>query len=433
MFIRFTIFAAAFFIMVNAMAVAGPKAVIGIEKLDFGTVKSGEIAEKTVPLRNDGDAPFTILRTNSSCPCVVFEKPSAELSVVKPGATVNLPIQYDPKDRVGPQGAVVAIMTDDPENPALTLDVTAFVEALVVVRPPNGITWGYVKRGDAIGKTLDIAPGNVNNDIELVDITSSHPGVTITTEKKTDGDERKIVASFTIGPDVPLGRFEATITARVRVGAEAAEIKLPLHGDIIGDLLVTPPAIISPQIAYTLGQRISEITVRASDENAEPPKLLGAMAVGSVKATVIKTANAKAHMIAVHVGDNVNAGPQSGTVYVMTDSNDQPITAIPVYFRMGETVRAEPAVVALKAGAKQRVTVHPASGDTLKIVNIGFEDDIISVNVVQSEQINSESPAAVEITAFAPVKSDRQSSIVVIETDVPGGSRVYVPVAIQSE
>jgi hypothetical protein len=421
------------FILLNAFAHAAPKAVIAIEKLDFGTVKSGEIAEKIVPLRNDGDAPFTILRTNSSCPCVIFEKPSAELSVVKPGLTINLPIKYDPKDRVGPQGAVVAIMTDDPANPALTLDIAAFVEALVVVRPPNGITWGYVKRGNTIGKTLDIAPGNVKNDIELVDIKSSNPGVNVTIEKKTEAEERKIIASFTISPEVPLGTLEATITARVRVGTEEAEIKLPMHGEIIGDLLVTPPAIISPQIAYTLGQRISEITVRASEENAEPPKLLGAMAVGSVKATVIKGANAKAHMIAVHVGENVNAGPQSGTVYVMTDSKDQPITAVPVYFRMGESVRAEPAAVAVEAGAKQRVALRPASGEKLKITNIGFEEEIVNVEVVQPEPANADTPAAIEITALAPAKPDRLSSIVVIETDAPGGSRVYVPVAIRPE
>lgn len=430
---RFWLSATFLLIASNFSSLAAPKAVIAIEKLDFGTVKSGEIAEKVVPLRNDGDAPFTILRTNSSCPCVIFEKPSAELSIVKPGATINLPIKYDPKDRVGPQGAVVAIMTNDPEKPALTLDVAAFVEALVVVRPPNGITWGYIKRGDAIGKTLDIAPGNAKNDIELVDIESSHAGVAIKTEKKVQGDERKIVASFTISPDVPLGTLEATITARVRVGTEEAEVKLPMRGEIVGDLLVTPPAIISPQIAYALGQRISEITVRASDESAEPPKILGAMAIGSVKATVIKAANTKAHIIAVHAGDNVNAGPQSGTVYVMTDSKDQPITAIPVYFRMGDSVRAEPATVALTAGSKQRIALRLSTKDKLKITNIGFEEDVVKVEVVEPEQVNADSPAAIEITAHAPAKLDRQTTIVVVETDAPGGSRVYVPVAIKSE
>lgn len=412
---------------------AGPKAVLGIEKLDFGTILRGDIGEKTIPLRNDGDAPFTILRVNASCPCVLFDKPPVDKATVQPGATIQLPIRYDSKDRVGPQGAVVAIMTDDPENPALTLDVTAFIEALVVVRPPNGIVWGYVPRGKPIGKTLEFAPGNTKNDIELIDIKSTHPGVSVSTKKETRGNERLIVASFTIAPDVPLGIVEGAIEARVRVAGEEAQITAPLHGEVIGDLLVTPPAIISPQIPHALGQRISEITVRASEEGAPLPKLLGAMAVGAVRAVVVKGAQPNAHTVAVHTADNVGAGPQSGTVYVMTDSKDQPITAIPVYFRMGESVHPEPATVALRGGAKQRVVLRPVTGKELKIVNIGFEEDVVKVEVVQPEQTNADTPAAIEVTALDPTSPDRASTIVIVETDAPGGSRVYVPVAINAK
>jgi hypothetical protein len=292
--------------------------------------------------------------------------------------------------------------------------------------------WGYARRGTRIDKTLEFAPGNAKNDIELIGIKTTHPGIVVTTEKKTRGNERVITATFALAPDAPLGSIEAAIEARVRVAGEEAQITAPLHGEVIGDLLVSPPSIISPQIAHAPGQRISEITVRASVENAPPPKLLGAMAVGDVKAVIVKDKEQNAHTIAVHAGDAAGAGPQAGTVYVMTDSVDQPITAVPVYFRMGESVILEPATVVLKAGMKRQVALRAANGETLKILNIGFEEDIVNVTVVQGEQ-TAAGPAAIEITALAPTKPDRLATIAIVETDAPGGSRVYVPVSIAAE
>ncbi|HRI88427.1 MAG TPA: DUF1573 domain-containing protein [Candidatus Hydrogenedentes bacterium] len=414
-------------------AMAGAKAVLGIEKLDFGTVLRGDVAVSSVPVRNDGDAPFGIIKVNSSCPCVIVEAPTGEKAVVQPGTTYDLPVRYDSKDRIGPQGAVIAIMTDDPENPALTLDVTAFVESLVVVRPPNGIVWGYVPRGNSLNKTLEFAPGNTKNDIELIEISVSHPSVTIATEKKSRGEERFISVSFTIAKDAPLGIIEAQLDARVRVAGEEAQISAPFRGEVIGDVLVSPPAIISPKTAYTLGQRISEITVQPSQSGGTLPKLLGAMATGSVKAFIVESTDDNKHTIAVHAGDNVGAGPQSGVVHVMTDSADQSITSIPVYFRMGASVVAKPESASIRERGKQVVSIARAQGGAMKITNVGFEEDIVAVTIVQAESADPTAPASIEIAPKSPANPDRLSTIVVIETDAPGGARIHVPVAIFPE
>ncbi|MDZ4858603.1 MAG: DUF1573 domain-containing protein [Candidatus Hydrogenedentes bacterium] len=431
-FFRLAGMLSSFVVLLSSPALGAPKAVLGIEKLDFGTVLRGDTAEKTIPIRNDGDAAYTITKVNSSCPCVILEMPPAELAMIAPGATYNLPVRYDSKDRIGPQGAVIAIMTDDPANPALTLDVTAFVESLVVVRPPNGVVWGYVPRGDTINKKLEISPGNSKNDIELIEITVSNPGVRVETEKITRGDERLIVATFTVAPEVPLGILELEVEARVRVAGEEAQIIAPLRGEIIGDVLVTPPAIISPKTAYTLGQRISEITVAPSESGARLPKLLGAMAIGAVKAIIVPTAEGAAvHKIAIHAGDNAGEGPQSGAVYVMTDSADQPVTVIPIYFRMAASVIAEPAILTIKPGETRTVKFSSGLGGPLKITNIGFEQDILTAAVTQSEANDANISASVTVTAQSPANPDRLTSIVVVETDVPGGARVYIPVAVQ--
>jgi hypothetical protein len=427
-----SVFIASFFIAFHSFtprAYAGPKAVIGIDKLDFGKIKRGEFGQKSIPIRNDGDAPFEITKINSSCPCVIVEVPSKAAATVAPGKTYELPVRYDTKDRVGPQGAVIAIMTSDPALPATTIDVTAYVQTLVVARPPNGVLWGYSQRGKKLSKQFEIAPGELKQDIELIGVKVANPGITPIGRKAERGGEHVIQIEFTIGNDVPIGPLDSKIEARVRVNGEEAVVEAPFHGDVIGDILVSPPAIISPKTAYALGQRISEITVRASEDGKRPPELLGAMAVGAVKAVVFKSDDPMAHRIAVHAADNATGGPQSGTIYVMTSSADQPIVAVPVYFRLGDSVVVTPATVSLKSGEKQEVMLQPAAGEKLKIVNIGFEEDVVKLDVTVPEFATGK-PASISISAIAPVKHGRSSTIAVIETDVPGGNRVYIPIAI---
>ena len=412
------------------LAAAAPKATIESDKLDLGTVKRGDVAKATIVVRNEGDAAFQILKIQSSCPCATAEQPTPETAVVKPGGQYIVEVKYDSKDRIGPQAAVIAVMTNDPANPALTVDLTVIVESLLIVRPPNGVIWGMSPRGKELKKTLEFAPGDGKQSIELLEISVQHPGVQVRTQKIDRGGENVIVAHFTLSADVPLGALDSTIDARVLIGGEEAKGRAPFHGDVIGEGLVSPPSIISPKTAYALGQRISEITVQSSTGGAAPA-LLGAMAVGPLRAVIMKTDDAKAHTIAVHVADDVPAGAQSGTVYVMTDSADQPITAIPVYFRAAPVVEVEPPSLILAPGESQTVQLSPVAGATLKIESIAAEDKVVSVTVERDLFASKESPAMLRITAPANPDPAMLTTIVAVTTDLPGGKRVHIPIAIR--
>ncbi len=424
--------------MASAASYGAPRLVTDSYNLDLGRLRGGVVADKIVTLRNEGDQPLEIQKIQSSCPCLTVVAP--EQPTIAPGGSLALTFQYDTKDAVGERQASIAIDTNDPKEPVAVFELKVFVDVLMLARPPEGILWGAAPRGhELIGKNrvLTLMPGVDKKDIELIDIHVEHPGVQVKTEKEKQTDDRwRIKARFTIAPDVPLGRLSTFVVARARVGDEEASVRLPLQGEVIGDVLVAPPSILSaPKLSYRKGDRISEIMVRSSLENTPPPDILGVVAVGPISTVIHKFAQENKHIIAVHAGTAARPGPQGATVYVMTDSRDQPITSIPVHFIIAPEVAAEPATVVLTpvpgAPASQSVAIKSVSGSTLTIKDVRFESDIISVQVTAGQQTDTEHPASIAITADRLPDPTRRATLINVVTDSAAAPELLVPVLLR--
>jgi hypothetical protein len=278
---------------------------------------------------------------------------------------------------------------------------------------------------------LIIAPGDISKDIELLGVTASVPGITIASEKVEGRDGRFIRLTFTLNDDLPLGTLNALLTARVRVGAELTNLSIPFRGGVLGDLFVAPAAIISPKTAYTQGQRISEITVRSSIGRIAP-SIVGAMAVGPVRAIIGRQASSDRHVIGVYAAENAPGGPQSATVYIMTSSKDEPIVAVPVYFRMGWPVICEPDRLVLHEndGAKQ-IHIRRLNGGAVSVTKLRYEPDSLRAHIVQvAVQAGSRQSAIVSVEPAAALNAEKRSTILVVETDVPGAERLTIPVLV---
>jgi hypothetical protein len=314
--------------------------------------------------------------------------------------------------------------------PAVVTDLRVFVDALVVIFPPDGVHWGLAPRGFPLTKDLMIAPGDIRKDIELLSVACSVPGVIIESEKVEQADRRFIRLTFALDPGLPLASLDAQLTARVRVGEEVADLAIPFRGDVLGDLFLSPPAIISPKTAYAQGQKISEITVRSSTGGIAP-EIVGAMAVGPVRALIDKNGGIDRRVIGVYAAENAPGGPQSGTIYVMTTSKDEPIVAIPIYFRMGSPIACEPEQVVLhEAGSPQEIGIRHLSKGAVGIKGLRFEPDSLYAEIRQATQVAADRPAIVSVGPAAKVNPEKRSTILVIETDVPGAERLTIPVMV---
>ena len=396
----------------------------------MGRVKQGRVSEKPLTVKNLGDSPLVIESLASSCPCATVSPLSQADSTVPPGDSRVLSVRYTADERAGDSGATIEIHSNDPDLPVIVADLNVFIEMPVVIYPPDGVHWGLAPRGFPLNKALMIGPGDIAKDIELMSVRCSVPGVRIESERVEEADRRYLRLTFALGADLPLGSLDAELIARVRVGEEVTDLSIPFRGNVVGDLLLSPPAIVSPKTAYSQGQRISEITVRSSTGGIAP-EVVGAMAVGPVKALIEKKEVSDRHVIGVYAAQNAPSGPQSATVYVMTTSRDEPIVAVPIYFRMGSSVACEPDRLVLhEAGPAREIRVRHLQGGTLRIKNLRFEADSLYAEVREAEQETADRPAIVSAGSARNFNPQKRSTILVIETDAPGAERLIVPVMV---
>ena len=413
-------------------AYAAPALNINATELDLGTVERGNVAKTSVTLTNDGDAPLELKDIKSSCPCTTAELPPPDKRVIAPGASLELPIAYDTTDRYGDVGSTIVLYTNDPKQPTTLVNLGLTVESLVVYSPDTGVAWSLAPRGGTVTTPLTIMAGDETASIELLALSMEKPGVTPNAETTVVNNRSRIEVQFTIDSDVPMGLLENQVHARVRIGDKETTVSVPVRGGIIGDVLITPPAIFSPRTAYRQGARISEITVRSSHPGQSAPELVGVEVVGPLQTEWEANAAEKTYVITVSSASDAPGGPQSGLVYVMTRSADDPIVAVPVYFRSAEPIAARPDHVVLNAGnTTQRINLHHPKNESFKILNINFDPQIVSAKIVPHDASDA-ATAAIDIALAENAQQDeRTSTVVTIETDWPGAEAIAIPVLIR--
>ncbi len=411
---------------------AAPTLTINTTELDLGTVERGTVARTSVTLTNVGDEPLELKDIKSSCPCTTAELPPLNKRVIAPGASLELPIAYDTKDRYGDVGSTIVLYTNDPKQPTTLVNLGLTVESLVVYSPDTGVAWSLAPRGGTVTTPLTIMAGDETASIELLELSMEKPGVTPNAETTVENNRSQINVQFTIDPDVPMGMMENQVHARVRIGEKETTVSVAVRGGIIGDVLITPPAIFSPRTAYRQGSRISEITVRSSHPGQSAPELLGVEVVGPLQTAWKANAAEKTYVITVSSASDAPGGPQSGLVYVMTRSADDPIVAVPVYFRAAEAVAARPDHAVLHAAnPTQRINLHHPTKEPFRILNVHFDPQVVSANIVPPD--TSDAATAVDIALAENAQQDkRTSTVVTIETDWPGAEAIAIPILIRN-
>lgn len=425
---------------------AGPHAAFSTGKLDFGTVRQGEVPEESITITNEGDAPLKIGGVRSSCPCVHVELAASQTSLsIAPGGTEIVLVRYDTAGYYGERAAMIMIETDDPEKPLASIDIEIDIVALVLTNPEQQFNWSMAPRGDEVGGELLYHAGDGSNAIELIEISMEEPTMTVEAGSEETSKGNRIRAKFRVGPDVPLGTLTNRVTARVRVSGEETSITLPVKGEVVGDVLVMPQSIVcAPRLAYERDQPLSEsgIIVRASRPEDPLPEVLGVIAVGPLHAVVHKNvtprggSTADRHIIEVRTAKTVPSGAQGGTLHVMTTSKDQPIVSIPVFFRMGAQCVPDPAQVLLEPTggeeAMRRVVLRDSGGAPFSIRDVKFEEDLLSVEIEQPEAPAAGTPPVLIFRAKSVPSPERMATIVAVVTDLPAEAQVLIPVLIRS-
>ena len=105
-----------------------PRIELETTSLELGEMPNGEIAERVVAVRNDGDAPLVVTSITTSCGCTTA---ALEPMTIAPGESGALRIAFDsgahgPELR-GPLMREVTLVSNDPALPEAVVAVTATI------------------------------------------------------------------------------------------------------------------------------------------------------------------------------------------------------------------------------------------------------------------------------------------------------------------
>ena len=114
----------------------GPRLELSPTVFNFGEVWEGMPARQEFAVKNTGDAPLT-LTLKTYCGCTPVTRPKSPLP---PGESTTFTVSYSTK-RKGPAHKRVTLVTNDPRQPSVGIQVQGTVKALIDAAPSDRIVF----------------------------------------------------------------------------------------------------------------------------------------------------------------------------------------------------------------------------------------------------------------------------------------------------
>ncbi len=112
----------------------GPKIVFENLKYDFGNAKTGEIVKYKYVFRNEGNSDLIIRKTKASCGCTAT---NPEKTLLKKGESSFINAEFNSTGRQGGQHKSITVVTNDPNNSSITLELSGNVDAVQPEQTPT--------------------------------------------------------------------------------------------------------------------------------------------------------------------------------------------------------------------------------------------------------------------------------------------------------
>jgi hypothetical protein len=141
---------------------------------DFGSIPQGQKVEHVFIVKNNGDLPLSILSIRPSCGCTAAH---ASSRVIQPGKTSEIKVTFNSANFFGDIHKTIAVESNDPGAPLLTLSLSGkVIEEITVI--PRQIDLGVLKPGSAKEITLSVG-NNGKKNVRVLSVKSTMPQVNV--------------------------------------------------------------------------------------------------------------------------------------------------------------------------------------------------------------------------------------------------------------
>ncbi len=361
-----------------ANAIGIPLITVEPTHLEWGTIPLGQLVQRSVALRNPGSA--DLLVSAIECDNPAFSVSGATIFALAPRATKVLTVAFN-ADAMGLFDATLTIQSNAEGNAAVAVTLSASVIGLSDINiEPTQIDFGTVTLGQAAQRTLTVHNAGTADltvfAIELAGGSFDLSGDTSFT--LAPGGSQSVTVSF--GPETP-GAHETTLTIKCSDHNQPAWVVV-----VSGAALGVPRLAVEPLTldfgTVALGQSSQRIlTLRnvgsgellVSDLHSDQP----AFAVSAPTRFGLEPGTQREVILQLAP---VSAGPQQGTLTIVSDDSAQPEVAVALVGHTADVpkISTEPdrldfGSVAVGSSSQLSLTVRNIGGPLLEVSGISVD------------------------------------------------------------
>jgi hypothetical protein len=223
-----------------AMAPAHPAPKIHVEtaRVEIGELNAGETAEVEFLLTNTGTEPLKIQKVETSCGCLASRCPET----LAPGEKGALKVKLVSKTHwSGPLEKPITVRSNDPDQPAVDLQIVARMRPLLRFAPGNPLALRF-KKGELIRQVVTIT-SEVSPPVDVTGVTPVGRG-TQARILPAEGSDRPGVSRVEVivsPPEVP-GDFITQVKLQT-THPKVPTIPILIHGISDDPITVAPPIL----------------------------------------------------------------------------------------------------------------------------------------------------------------------------------------------
>lgn len=309
---------------------AAPKLVVPSKIIDAGTVAQGVVVDAVFDLVNEGDRTLTVKAVRPTCGCTVadFDREIA------PGKTGKIKAKLDTKDFSGPIAKSILVMTDDLQDPTVTLVIKADVRPFVEILPRPLVRFNAVQR-EPMNQTFVVVGADPDKPAKVLGVESSVPFIE-TSVRKLEGDElvpgkpdSQYEVGLTLAKNAPVGPVNAVLTVTTDL-KEAPKVPVKVYGVVRALIHVTPTQVqFGPVEARTRpGRNLIVVNNRTDGTKIE---ITGATVDDpAFAAEFLPIEEGRRYQVTVTVKPDADPGARDATLTLTTTDKDFPTLTVPV-------------------------------------------------------------------------------------------------------
>lgn len=330
--LTFLTFAAMVIVAATAFAQTdgSPMLVVPSKIVDIGTVAQGVTVDAVFDLVNEGDAKLVIKAVRPTCGCTVADF-DPEIAA---GATGQIKAKLDTKDFSGPVSKSILVMTDDPQNPTVTLVIKADIRPFVEILPRPLIRFNAVMH-EPMNQTFIVVGADPEQTMKIKSVDSSVPFIA-TSVRQLGEDElvkgkskSQYEVTISLTDDTPVGPVNAVLSVHTDL-KEAPTVPVKVYGVVRALIHVTPAQVQFGSVESKMrpGRNLIVVNNRTDGSRIE---ITGATVNDPAFAAQVATIEeGRRYQVTVTVKADADPGSRDATLTLATTDEDFPKVTVPV-------------------------------------------------------------------------------------------------------